>query len=245
MKALAYDSSIDALDAESFFFFLFPVSFLPSRPVPCRQLLARPLYLAPTHRRRRSSSGRPSLEPRPRRLSDCRSPVRTRARLSAPPHRIDTRRAPSLPPDPALSRKGGDRGHKGVPRETDTGEHTRMPTIKGIVEGDGSAGLLMRTRRRRRRKKNRGKGKCWNRFMTGLEWRCGRLFCRLLFFFFFFSPPHRRRLCLLQAKYPDLYLYEGTPIWKAAWRVAKDCVAVQRNGKLWTFTTQVPAVQQS
>ena len=44
----------------------------------------------------------------------------------------------------------------------------------------------------------------------------------------------------LKAKYPDLYLYDPTPIATALWRVASKCVAVEPRGegkdKVWTFT---------
>ncbi len=44
----------------------------------------------------------------------------------------------------------------------------------------------------------------------------------------------------LKTKYPDLYLYDPTPIATALWRVASKCVAVEPRGegkdKVWTFT---------
>jgi omega-6 fatty acid desaturase (delta-12 desaturase) len=44
----------------------------------------------------------------------------------------------------------------------------------------------------------------------------------------------------LKTKYPEFYLYDPTPIWKALCRVAGRCVAVEKRGEgrgaMWTFT---------
>ena len=55
--------------------------------------------------------------------------------------------------------------------------------------------------------------------------------------------PHYKALKAtnaLKEKYPDLYLYDPTPIATALWRVASKCVAVEPRGegvdKVWTFT---------
>ena len=55
--------------------------------------------------------------------------------------------------------------------------------------------------------------------------------------------PHYKALKATEAlktKYPDYYLYDPTPIWKALVRVASKCVAVEKRGEgrgaMWTFT---------
>mmetsp|Transcript_6130 Transcript_6130/g.15576 ORF Transcript_6130/g.15576 Transcript_6130/m.15576 type:complete len:313 (+) Transcript_6130:579-1517(+) len=45
--------------------------------------------------------------------------------------------------------------------------------------------------------------------------------------------------CLKNA-FPDLYLYEPTPIHKAAWRIAKNCVAVKPEGDKYVFSPNRP-----
>jgi omega-6 fatty acid desaturase (delta-12 desaturase) len=42
----------------------------------------------------------------------------------------------------------------------------------------------------------------------------------------------------LKNSYPDLYLYDPTPIATATWRVGSKCIAVYKRGKEWVFTDQ-------
>mmetsp|Transcript_21086 Transcript_21086/g.58102 ORF Transcript_21086/g.58102 Transcript_21086/m.58102 type:complete len:451 (-) Transcript_21086:420-1772(-) len=51
--------------------------------------------------------------------------------------------------------------------------------------------------------------------------------------------PHYRALeatKAVQKAFPDCYLYEPTPLPQAMWRVARDCVAVEKRGDRWVFT---------
>lgn len=45
--------------------------------------------------------------------------------------------------------------------------------------------------------------------------------------------------CLVQnavkAAFPNHYLYDPTPILEATWRVANNCVAVEKKGEQWVF----------
>eukprot|EP00238_Polyblepharides_amylifera_P004547 CAMPEP_0196579266 /NCGR_PEP_ID=MMETSP1081-20130531/19816_1 /TAXON_ID=36882 /ORGANISM="Pyramimonas amylifera, Strain CCMP720" /LENGTH=451 /DNA_ID=CAMNT_0041898785 /DNA_START=101 /DNA_END=1456 /DNA_ORIENTATION=- len=44
----------------------------------------------------------------------------------------------------------------------------------------------------------------------------------------------------IKAAFPQHYLYDPTPIWKATWNVAKNCIAVEKNkDNLWVFKTSV------
>mmetsp|Transcript_61883 Transcript_61883/g.147371 ORF Transcript_61883/g.147371 Transcript_61883/m.147371 type:complete len:462 (-) Transcript_61883:283-1668(-) len=50
--------------------------------------------------------------------------------------------------------------------------------------------------------------------------------------------PHYRAKAATEAvaaAFPDHYLYEGTPIPQATWRVAQGCIAVEQRGKRWVF----------
>ena len=38
------------------------------------------------------------------------------------------------------------------------------------------------------------------------------------------------------AAYPELYLYDPTPIATATWRVGSKCIAVYKRGNEWVFT---------
>ena len=40
------------------------------------------------------------------------------------------------------------------------------------------------------------------------------------------------------AAYPDLYLYDPTPIMTATWRVGSKCIAVYKRGNEWVFTDE-------
>ena len=42
----------------------------------------------------------------------------------------------------------------------------------------------------------------------------------------------------LMAAYPDLYLYDPTPIMTATWRVGSKCIAVYKRGNEWVFTDE-------
>ena len=39
----------------------------------------------------------------------------------------------------------------------------------------------------------------------------------------------------IKAKFPEFYLYDPTPIWKATVRVACNCIAVESQGSYWVF----------
>ena len=45
----------------------------------------------------------------------------------------------------------------------------------------------------------------------------------------------------LKKAFPDLYLYDPTPVHQALWRVASKCVAVVRRGDRYVFVDKVPA----
>ena len=54
------------------------------------------------------------------------------------------------------------------------------------------------------------------------------------------SIPHYHALeatDALKKAFPDLYLYDPTPIHEALWRVARDCVAVTKRGDKYIFVT--------
>jgi len=51
--------------------------------------------------------------------------------------------------------------------------------------------------------------------------------------------PHyhaKEATAALQEAYPDLYLYDPTPIVTATWRVGSKCIAVYKRGNEWVFT---------
>merc|ERR1711871_1681217 len=39
----------------------------------------------------------------------------------------------------------------------------------------------------------------------------------------------------LAAAFPDIYLYDDTPLHEALWRISKDCVAVKEHGDQFVF----------
>lgn len=56
------------------------------------------------------------------------------------------------------------------------------------------------------------------------------------------SIPHYHALeatNALKAAFPQLYLYDPTPIWQALVRVAGKCVAVVKRGDRWVFVDRV------
>jgi len=59
--------------------------------------------------------------------------------------------------------------------------------------------------------------------------------------------PHyhaREATDAIKAAFPELYLYDPTPIWKATLRVAAKCIAVSKDKHgLYVFHPQTPAVQ--
>jgi len=58
------------------------------------------------------------------------------------------------------------------------------------------------------------------------------------------SIPHYHALeatHALQKAFPDLYLYDPTPVHVALWRVASKCVAVERRGDRYVFIDQAPS----
>ena len=48
----------------------------------------------------------------------------------------------------------------------------------------------------------------------------------------------------IKANFPDYYLYDPTPIWKATLRVACNCMAVESQGSYWVFN-KTPAKAHS
>jgi len=55
------------------------------------------------------------------------------------------------------------------------------------------------------------------------------------------SIPHyraREATEAIKTAFPDHYLYDPTPIHQALWRVAKECVAVRKEGDMWVYTNQ-------
>ena len=42
----------------------------------------------------------------------------------------------------------------------------------------------------------------------------------------------------LKEAFPDLYLYDPTPIVTATWRVGSKCIAVYKRGNEWVFTDE-------
>eukprot|EP01127_Copromyxa_protea_P004892 TRINITY_DN14717_c0_g1_i1.p1 TRINITY_DN14717_c0_g1~~TRINITY_DN14717_c0_g1_i1.p1 ORF type:complete len:398 (-),score=78.13 TRINITY_DN14717_c0_g1_i1:52-1245(-) len=60
--------------------------------------------------------------------------------------------------------------------------------------------------------------------------------------------PHYRAVEATEAikkAFPDHYLYDPTPIHTALWRIAKECVAVRKEGDMWVYTNKVQNVQKS
>ena len=51
--------------------------------------------------------------------------------------------------------------------------------------------------------------------------------------------PHyhaREATAAIAKAYPELYLYDPTPIAAATWRVGSKCIAVYKRGNEWVFT---------